>query len=352
MIIAALLLLCGAASAADPSPREALARAAGGRVEFLRAVADVSRFAPRLPSKKRLYPYVLALDELEREGRRHGLASLGADPVKELGEELTRQAGQWLRLDRDPPEYLDAFFKWSANDTRVAAAGDSAMLAVASRGPEELLAWNRGARAALERLEAAKADASARQAFGDLQGVIVREILARRRELPPERLAEAVDGLATPQGLSEVLTFLDLETASAASPEDRRALLDLALRAARAARALGPSAPLRIRAEAGAAVAAAVERALFAGDGLDERLCRSVAAELLPAQAEGLLASLADLAAGGDGAPPAKARAVRAVAAGLQGWFPHLAAARRRDFQRIEARLSAREVRTASRSAP
>lgn len=338
MIVALLpLLLCAAASAADPSPREALARAGAGRAEFLRAVADVARFAPRLPSKERLYPYVLMLDDLERAGRAYELASLGVDPVKELGAELTRQAGQWLRLDRDSPELLDAFFKWSENDARVAAAGDSAMLAVAAKSPEELLAWSRGASAALERLKAPREDVPARQAFGDLQGVIVREILARRRELPAARLAEAVDGVSTAQGLSEVLTFLDLETASADAPEERRALLDLAVRAASAARALGPSAPLRLRADAGALVAAAVERALVAGDGLNERLCRSAAAELLPSQAEGLLASLADLPA-----PPARGEAVRTLAEGLQGRFPHLATTRRRDFERIEARLTAR----------
>lgn len=343
MIVALLpLLLCAAASAADPSPREALARAGAGRAEFLRAVADVARFAPRLPSKERLYPYMLMLDDLERAGRAYELASLGVDPVKELGAELTRQAGQWLRLDRDSPELLDAFFKWSDNDARVAAAGDSAMLAAAAKSPEELLAWSRGASAALERLKAPRADVPARQAFGDLQGVIVREILARRRELPAARLAEAVDGVSTTQGLSEVLTFLDLETASAPSREDRARLLDLTLRAARQARALGPAAALRLRADAGALAAAAVERALFAGDEIDERVCRAVAAELLPSQAEGLIASLADLSSGVEGGAPVPARAARALAAGLQDRFPHLAATRRRDFERIEALLTAR----------
>ncbi len=342
MIAALLILLCAPAAAADPTPREVLARAGRGRVEFLRAVSDVGRFAPRLPSKEKLSPYVLLLDDLERAGRRYDLESLGVDPVKDLGAELTHQAAQWLRLDRDAPEYLDAFFKWSTNDTRITAAGDSAMLAASARKPKELLAWNEGALAALERLKDARADIPARQAFGDLQGVIAREMLSRRDELPDDALGEAVDRTVTPQGLSEILSFLDIETAGASTAKDRRALLGLALRAARSARGLGRSAPLRLRADAGALVAGAVERSLFAGDDLDEAACRAVAAELLPAQAEGLLASLADLSSGEGAAALVRARPVRALAAGLKGWFPHLAATRRRDFERIEARLAAR----------
>jgi len=341
MIHAALLLLCGTAMA-QPAPDEVIARAALSRVEFLRAISEVARFAPRLPSKERLYPYVLLLDDLEKTGRAHDVESLAVNPVKDLGAALTRDAGKWLRLDSDDSKYLDAFFKWSNNDTRVTAAGESAILAAASIRPEELLAWNQGALGAIARLKSARTDAPALQAFGDLQGVIAREIIARRTEFTRERLLEAVDGTTTPQGLAELLAFLDLQTEPASKPEDRHLMLELALRVSRGARRLGPSAPLRMRADAGALLATAVERALFEGDELDASVCGSVATELLPTQAQGLLASLADLSEGDDSKSPRRALAVRALAAGIRLRFPHLAAAHRRDFDRIQARLAAR----------
>ncbi len=327
-----LLLTCltGFARAADPAPAEVLARAERGRVEFLRAVADVGRFAPRLSSKEKLFPYLLMLEGLEKAGRRYDLAGLGTDPVKDLGADLAREAEKWLRLDRDTPESVDAFIRWSANDTRITAAGDAAMLASDSAGPDELLAWNRGTLDALERLKSAKAQAPALQAFGELQGVITREILRRRKEFPAARLAEAVESATTVQGLGEVLAFLDLEAAAAREPAQRRELLGLALLVARGTRGLPPSAPLRLRAEAGALLAALAQRALAAGDELDAPSCRAVAAGLMPSQAEDLLASLGDMAGG--------AESVKTLAAALREASPHLAAARRRDFARIEAR--------------
>lgn len=337
MIAAFLLLLCGPA-AAQPTPREILAQAARGRVDFMRAVSEAERFAPRQPSKEKLYPFVLLLDELEREGRRHDVASLAVDPVKDLGIVLTREASKWLRLDADGEKFLDAFFKWSNNDTRVAAARESALLAAASVRAEELLAWNQGALGALARLKTGRTDAPAIRAFGELQGLVTRELISRRAELPRERLLEAVEATTTPQGLDEVLAFLDLESEKAATPEPRRLVLELSLRAARAARRLGPAAPLRFRAGAGALLAAAVERALYEGDELDDAFCAAAAAELMPSQAKGLLASLADLSSG-EGAPaPARARAMKALAAGIKQRFPYLAAAHRRDFERIAAK--------------
>lgn len=340
MNIAALLLLLCVPAAAQPAPTEVLARAARGRVDFIRAVSEVSRFAPRLPSKEKLYPYILMLDELEAVGRRHDVASLAVNPVKELGAVLTHEAGRWLRVDADAPSYLDAFFKYSTNDTRVAAAGESALLAAASTRPEELLAWNRGAIAALARLRSARADAPALQAFGDLQGVVTREIIARRDEFPRERLLEAVDAIATVQGLSELFAFIDLETETASEPADRRRLLELELRAARATAKLGPAAPVRLRADAGALVAVTLERSLFEGDELPDRLCREAVAGLTPTQAEGLLASLADLSEGVKGPAPARLPALRSLSAAIQTRFPHLAEAHRRHFERIAVRIA------------
>lgn len=338
---AALLLLCASASA-QPTPQEFLARAAKSRVDFMRAVSEVERVAAPLPSKARLAPYLLLLDGLEKAGRAHDIASLSVDPVKDLGVVLAREAGKWLRLDTDEARHLDAFFKWSNNDTRVTAAGEAALLAAASVKAEELLVWNRGAAGALARLKDARTDAPAIQAFRELQGVITREILARRAELPRERLLEAVDAAATPQGLTEVLTFLDLETEKGAKPEDRRLVLDLSLRAARGARRLGPAAPLRFRAAAGALLSAGVERSLFEGDELDDAFCADAAAELMPSQAQTLLASLADLSEGDAAGAPRRARAVKALAAGIKLRFPYLAATHRRDFERIGARLAAK----------
>ncbi len=340
MMIAALLMLLSSPAAAQPTPRDILVQAARGRVDFMRATSEAERFAPRQPSKEKLYPFVLMLDELEREGRRLDVDGLAVDPVKDLGLALTREAGKWLRLDRDDDRFLDAFFKWSNSDTRVAAAEESALLAAASVRAEELLAWNRGALGALARLQAGRPDAPALRAFGDLQGLVARELIARRAELPRERLLEAVESGSTPQGLDEVLAFLDLESETAAKPEARRLVLELSLHAARAARRLGPAAPLRYRAAAGALLAAGVERALFEGDELDDAFCAAAAAELMPAQARALLISLADLSTG-EGASPRRARAVKALAAGIKQRFPYLASAHRRDFERIASRLAA-----------
>lgn len=340
MIIAALLLvLCGPA-AAQPAPEEVLARAARGRVDFLRAVSEVARFAPRLPSKEKLYPYILMLDALEAAGRRHDVASLAVDPVKDLGAALTHEAAKWLRLDADAPGYLDAFFKYSRNDTRITAAGESALLAAASVRPEELLAWSKGTAAALARLRSARADAPALQAFGDLQGVVTRELIARRETLPRQRLLEAVDAIETAQGLAELFAFIDLETEAASAPADRRRLLDLELRAARAAAKLGPAAPLRLRADAGALVASTLERSLFEGDELPDTLCRDAVAGLTPLQAEGLLASLADLSEGVKGPSPGRLPALRSLSVAISARFPHLAEAQRRHFERIAVKLA------------
>ncbi|MDO8757406.1 MAG: hypothetical protein Q7J64_05300, partial [Elusimicrobiota bacterium] len=60
-----------------------------------------------------------------------------------------------------------------------------------------------------------------------------------------------------------------------------------------------------------------------------------------PSQALALLASLADLSEGDAAGAPRRRKAVRALAAGIKQRFPHLAAAHRRDFERIGARLAA-----------
>ena len=164
----------------------------------------------------------------------------------------------------------------------------------------------------------------------------MRLLLERADELPPARLEETAAGASSPAALSEVLAFLDAETETARTADRRRRVLTLAIAAARGSKSLGRAAPLRLRTEAGALVASALEVALHAGDPLDEGLARAAVAAVTPAQAAQLLEGLGSLYA--DAAPPAdQARAVRAATAALSARFPALAAARRREFERLAA---------------
>lgn len=280
------LLALAFTAAADPSPRQVIERSKGGRVAYIRALSDVERFAPRLPSKERLFPYIDILDELEAVGRRYDLAGMGLDPVKDLGEILTYNAEKWLRLDRDPPATVASFMKWSATGTRVTAAADAAVLAAEASSPESLLAWSRGCDQALARLKAVKADHSAIQAFAELQGVIARLILARSRDFDPSELTHAIRRISTAPGLSELLAFLEIEAGAARGASDLKRILEWGVLAAQGARGLGPAAPLRLRVEAGAVVLEALSRIFFEGYASDPSLV-DTALEVLTSRQRG-----------------------------------------------------------------
>lgn len=337
----ALLLAPAAAAAADPAPAQVLERAGRGRAEFLRAVGDVERFAPRLPRKEQFYPYVELLDALQAVGRRYDLETLGVDPVKDLGAELTSDGAKWLRLDVDTPAFVAAFLKWSTNDTRATVAGDSALLLTGAETPERLLAWNRGALAALVQLRALRADRAAIEAFEELQGVVVRTLLARRKELTPEQISRAVGQTRSVPGVEELLAFLDQETAAGGDAADRRRTLDWALAVAESARGLGPAAPLRLRASAGAVVLEELERSLFQGDVPDAARVDAVLEALMPSQRAELASQLVDLYAERV-LPPEQAEYLWTLSDRLQARFVAAGRPERgREFRRLGLRLAA-----------
>ena len=334
MRLAAALLLLAVSSAAEPSPREVLARAKRGRVEFIRAVSDVGRFAPRLASKEALYPYIELLDELAAAGRGYDLETMGVDPVRDLGADLTRAAEKWLRLDRDSPAFVRAFLKWSANDTRITAAGDAGQLAAEASGGKELLAWNAGARAALDALGAMRPERSAVQAFDELQGVTARLLVTRRSELAPGELEGAIRDVASAPGLSELLVFLDVALGQARDTDSRARVLDWALLVASAARKLPAGAPMRLRADADALIADAVERSLYEGDALAPRAVDAALDELTPSRAADLLMRVGALYADRP-APVPQAACVRRLALGVAARHPWAGANRRPDIQAL-----------------
>lgn len=337
---ACALALAAPARAADPTPEQVLARAQEGRVPFLRAIADVARFAPRLPRKELLYPYLVQLDALAAIGRRHGFDGLGMDPVRDLGLDLTSEAEKWIRLDSDAPEVIGAFLKWSSNDVRFTLAGDSALFVAGAETPEALLAWDRGARDALVRLRALKAERAVLQSFEELQGAAVRELLRDRTGATPSQVAQAVAQTRSVPGIQELLADLDLRTEEAGDADARRRLLDWSIALSSNARTLGAAAPARLRADAGAVVLETLTRMLGAGDAVPPEEAAGALAALFPSQRATLLAELVDLAAEREPSP-AESPGLRALAEGLEKRLPAATApGRARDFERLRARLA------------
>lgn len=337
MILPALAALAMAAGAAPPA--QLLARAGRGRAEFLRTVAELERFAPRLPRKEELFPYLELLEPLNRLQRGYGLDRLGLDPVKELGADLTNEAEKWLRLDRDPPGVVESFLKWATLDTRIIAAGDSAILAAEAGSARDLLAWQEGIRFASDVLREAKAQRPALRAFEELQGIVTHALLARRKELSPAELDRAVERALSAPAIEELLLFLDEATAAAQDAQDRARLLGWAVTLGENARRLGPGAPLRLRSDAAQGAVEALSRALVRGDAPDPASLERLLDLLAPAQAEDLAARLVELYAGGN-VPPAQKGYVRKLAGRMEERFDFLRASGRwRAFQGLQERL-------------
>lgn len=309
-------------------------------MSFLRAVAGVDRFAGRLPSKERMFPYVEILDELARIGKGYDFETMGVDPVKDLGASLTNDAAKWVRLDADPPSFLETFLTWATNDTRTTVAGDSALYVAEAATPERLLAWNRGTLAALACLKLLKVDRAVIEAFEELQGVAVREILTRRREFAPALLAQAIKDTRSTPGIEELLALLDQETASAAEPADRARLLEWAVRLSENGRGLGPAAPLRLSAGAGAVVLEALGRALSRGDAPDPTLVAGAWTALTPSQRNELLGLLVDLYADRP-IPRAQIDFLWPLSERIADDLPADVSERRREFRKLSLRLAA-----------
>ncbi|MBI3504188.1 MAG: hypothetical protein HY059_05055 [Proteobacteria bacterium] len=304
-------------------PEAIVARANAGRVEFLRAASEVAAFAPRLPKREQLFPYLDILDELERAAAGYDFATMGVDPVKELGATLTANAAKWVRLDKDSPQLLRNFFKWSLNDARSAVAGESPSYLTGAETPEELLAWNRGTRLSLALLKEAKADRSVRAAYEDLQGIVIRSMLARGRSLSDKELDEALRGADSAGALREVILFLETRTAAPTDPGYRMQLARWALAAGAAARSLSPAAPLSLEADAGEALLLVLGRSLHEGDTLEGLDARAVVSGLLPGQAAALLGQFVALFAERP-VPLGQREFVRAVLMQVEVRYPYL----------------------------
>jgi len=193
------------------SPKEIIERAKKSSADFISAVGDIERLAPTLTSKEAFFPYISILDELEEIGKTHGVNNYGTDPVQQLSFILTRNGVKWLRLDLDPPDFIQLFLRRSENSTRYQVSGQHIKLLALAADKQSLLNWFERSTEALNCIKDLKSEAYVIESFEELQANSIQKLIKIRDELTPEELNHLFEQTRSPTSIQSVIAFLSQE---------------------------------------------------------------------------------------------------------------------------------------------
>jgi hypothetical protein len=218
--ILAMIICVGAFGDTLLSPDQIIEKAKKGRTEFVEAIGEIQRSAPSLASKEEFFPYIKILDQLKEIGDSNGANELGEDLVQALGYILTRNGIKWLRIDLDPVEFIQVYFRWSENSTRYQIAGLHIKLLVLVADKENLLHWFERVSLALDMIQELKSEAYVVEAFDQLQASCLQRLMKIRNELQPEQILGLLRQTKSLLSIQSVISFLNEEGLRTSNPDD------------------------------------------------------------------------------------------------------------------------------------
>lgn len=159
------------------SPEELLIEAKKGRVEYVRAMADVTANVRFLSNKPLAFRYMSVLSDLNTIETGYNLDTMGISPVNTLGQALTLAAAKWMRVDTDPVDELELFLRYANDNTRYTLADMQSRLIDRAQTPSELFTWMERGWFCAKLSITLKAEPFVIQGFEDLEATAVRRAL-------------------------------------------------------------------------------------------------------------------------------------------------------------------------------
>ncbi|NBT59961.1 hypothetical protein EBT16_14390, partial [bacterium] len=275
-----------------PPPQQILEKAGKSRADFVEAIGEVQRLAPSLSAKEALFPYIEILDELKKLEEANGVRDLGEDLVKSLGYVLTRNGIKWLRLDLDPMEFVQRYFRWSENSTRYQVAGVHIKLLVLVAEKENLIHWFERASQSLELVQELKSEAYVVEAFEQLQANTLQRLMKIRSELKPEQIIDLLKRTKSLLSIQSVISFLNEEGLRTSNLEDLECYLRWTSILGENLQAINQVVPFYVLSAPGQLIITIVTKFLSLNRPFDVTLIPAIMKVLLPSQIPSLGSSV------------------------------------------------------------
>lgn len=266
------------------SPQVLLEKAKKGRPEFLVVVQDIERFAPTLPAKEQLFPYIQILNELEIIGESHGVDEISFQVIKKLGWVLTRQGIKWLRLDQDPTEFIAHFLSWSENSTRYQVAGQHVKLLVLVTDREGLLHWYERTSFSLQTVIDLKSEAYVVEAFEQLQASCVQRLIKIKNEISSDQMLGIMKSVRSMTAIQSIVGFLTEEVLRATQHTELEMFLKWGAVLSSNLKKLNQTIPFNILTAPGYLIITIVSKILNQEKVFEVELVKELIAALLPSQ--------------------------------------------------------------------
>ncbi len=219
-LFSVLMILSSLALAEGPlTPSELLIEAQKGRVEYVRAVSDITGNAATLADRETTLGYLLVLDQLAEIEGGYDLGSMGASPIKALGFALTSAATKWMRIDIDPTSEIGLYLRYASNGSRNSMADIQLHQLDRVLDPAEYLLWMERATFCVETTRALGSEIFVVQAFEDLQAAAVKKALLSPLGNQESFIEKVLINSTSLSSLTEIAEFLRRNSVSATSVE-------------------------------------------------------------------------------------------------------------------------------------